>query len=232
MAKVIGVDGCNGGWIAAARERGVIRARRIARLEELFLESPAPEVVAVDIPIGLPESGARACDAEARHLLGPKRGSSVFPAPPRALLAAKTYEEAGRLRERLEGKRISKQTWLIVPKIAEVDAFLRRSSAARAATHEVHPEVSFYYLNGERPVLEPKRKPAGQAERLELLRGWCGSAIDGALAYRGRLGCGADDVLDAFAALWTAERIAAEKAVTHPENPELDAHGLAMSISA
>ena len=229
---MIGVDGCNGGWIVAARGRAVIRCRRIARLEELFAESPAPEVVAVDIPIGLPENGARACDVAVRELLGPRRGSSVFPAPPRALLAATSFEEAGRLRERIEHKRISRQTWLIVPKIAEVDALLRRSAAARAATHEVHPEVSFYYLNGERPVLAPKRKPAGHAERVELLRSWCGDAIDRALAQRARLACGADDVVDAFAALWTAERIAGGKAVTHPVNAELDAHGLPMSISA
>jgi predicted RNase H-like nuclease len=228
----VGVDGCNGGWIAASRARGTIACRRIARLEELFLESPAPEVVAVDIPIGLPERGARACDVAARELLGPGRGSSVFPAPLRALLAAKSYEEAGRLRRDTEGKSISKQTWLIVPKIAEVDALLRRSAAARAATHEVHPEVSFFYLNGGRPVLAPKRKPAGQAERLALLRGWCGDAAERAVANRARLRCGADDVIDAFAALWTAERIADGKAVTHPPNPELDAHRLPMSISA
>ncbi len=230
MGGVFGVDGCNGGWIVAARERGTIRCRRVARLEELLLAAP-PEVVAVDIPIGLPESGARACDVAARALLGSRR-SSVFPAPLRALLAASSYEEASQLRERIERKRISKQTWLIVPKIAEVDRLLRRSADARAATHEVHPELSFYYLNNERPMSEAKRKSAGQAERLELLRKWCGAAVERALAERGRLTCGADDVIDAFAALWSAERIATGKAVVHPANPELDAHGLPMSISA
>jgi predicted RNase H-like nuclease len=229
---VIGVDGCNGGWIAAARERGVIRCRRIARLEELFLAPEPPAVVAVDIPIGLPERGPRACDRAARELLGPKRGSSVFPAPLRPLLAARSFEEAGRLRERIEGKRLSKQTWLIVAKIAEVDDLLQRSAAARAATREVHPELSFYYLNGGRPLSESKRKSAGRLERLELLRAWCGPAVDRALADHARLTCGPDDVVDAFAALWTAERIAAGDAVTHPENPELDRCGLPMSISA
>lgn len=227
-----GVDGCNGGWIAASRERGVIRCRRIARLDELFLAAPPPGVVAVDIPIGLPERGSRACDVAVRELLGQPRGSSVFPAPLRALLAARSHEEASQLRERIEGKRISIQTWMIVPKIAEVDRLLRRSAAARAATHEVHPEVCFYYLNGGQPMTGPKKKEAGRNERLELLRAWCGADADRALADREGLTCEADDVIDAFAALWSAERIAAGKAVVHPANPELDAHGLPMSISA
>jgi predicted RNase H-like nuclease len=229
---VLGVDGCNGGWIVAARERGAIRCRRVAKLDELFAESLAPRIVAVDIPIGLPESGARECDVAARMLLGPKRGSSVFPAPLRALLAAKTYEEAGSLRERIEGKRISKQAWMIYPKIAEVDLLLRRSPAARAATHEVHPEVSFYYLNGHSPIVAPKRRSAGQAERLALIRHWCGDSIQHELGRSRVLTCASDDIIDAFAALWSAERIAAGRAVTLPANPELDSHGLAMSISA
>jgi predicted RNase H-like nuclease len=230
VRSVLGVDGCNGGWIAASRERGTIHCRRIARLEELFQAEP-PRVVAIDIPIGLPERGARACDVAARALLGARR-SSVFPAPLRALLAASSYEDASRLRERLERKRISKQAWLILPKIAEVDRLLRRSADARTATHEVHPELCFYYLNDERPMRESKRKSAGQVERLALLRKWCGAAVERALADRARLTCAADDVLDAFAALWTAERIAAGNALVHPANPELDAHGLPMSISA
>jgi predicted RNase H-like nuclease len=229
---VFGADGCNGGWIVASREGGMLRCGRVGRLEELFLAAPTPAVVAVDIPIGLPERGARACDVAARELLGKPRGSSVFPAPLRALLAANSHEEASRLRERIERKRISIQAWLIVPKIAEVDRLLRRSAVARAAVHEVHPELCFYYLNGERPVAAPKRKAAGHDERLALLRAWCGDAVNRALADRQRLTCAADDVIDACAALWSAERIAAGKAVVHPANPELDAQGLPMSISA
>ncbi len=193
--------------------------------------TPAPAVVAVDVPIGLPERGARACDRAARALLGPRR-SSVFPAPLRALLAAASHDEASRLRERIERKRVSKQAWLIFPKIAEADRLLRRSAAARSAVREIHPELSFYYLNGERPMSAPKRKAAGRDERLEVLRAWCGDAVDRSLASCGRLTCAPDDVIDAFAALWTAERIADGKAVVHPANPELDAHGLPMSITA
>ncbi len=218
---MIGVDGTNGGWIVAARARGTIACWRIARFEELFQESARPRVVAIDIPIGLPKSGARECDRAARKLLGPKRGTSVFPAPTREMLAAKSRPA-----------NMTVQSWGIRSKVLEVDLVLRRNAAAREVTHEVHPELCFYYMNGNAPIDAPKRKPEGEAERLALLRAWSGGAIDQALARTRQLTCQRDDVLDAFAALWTAERIADGKAVTHPPNPELDSHGLAMSITA
>jgi predicted RNase H-like nuclease len=69
-----------------------------------------PEVVAVDVPIGLPERGSRDCDVEARRLLG-VRSSSVFPAPIRAMLAAGSQAEASRIGHGAEGKRVSIQLW-------------------------------------------------------------------------------------------------------------------------
>jgi predicted RNase H-like nuclease len=55
--------------------------------------------VAVDIPMGLPETvGPRGCDAEARGLLKGRR-STVFAPPSRALLAAATYADARELIE-------------------------------------------------------------------------------------------------------------------------------------
>jgi len=40
-----------------------------------------------------------------------------------------------------------------------------------------------------------------------------------------------DDLLDAFAVLWTARRIAEGKAVTLPARPPLDSFGLRMAIA-
>ena len=89
VAYVIGVDGCAGGWIAALRRdgRGEVDYQRVARLEELFAGTSTPSVVAVDMPIGLLERGARQCDVEARRLLGVRR-SSVFTPPLRPMLAS------------------------------------------------------------------------------------------------------------------------------------------------
>src|SRR5262249_22667826 len=52
-----------------------------ATLGELLHDLPQESLLAIDIPIGLADRGARRCDVEARRCLGPGRGSSVFPAP-------------------------------------------------------------------------------------------------------------------------------------------------------
>jgi predicted RNase H-like nuclease len=231
VSVLVGVDGCRGGWIAAERAGGRFACARVERLERLFARSLPPDVVAVDAPIGLLERGARECDRAARALLGSRR-SSVFPAPLRPLLAAASYPEASCLRRAIEGKGLSRQSWAIVPKILELDHLLRGSAAARAAVREVHPELSFLKLNRDRPLEASKRRPEGRAQRHALLRAWCGDAIDRALAERRALGCAADDVLDAFAALWTAERIACGVALSFPADPPRDACGLPMAITA
>src|SRR5262245_9293744 len=88
MTRVVGVDGCRGGWIAAALEpeRGRWTALVLPDFAALLAAFPDAAAIAVDIPIGLPADGPRACDRLARARLGPRR-SSVFPAPSRALLA-------------------------------------------------------------------------------------------------------------------------------------------------
>jgi len=193
---VIGVDGCAGGWIAASRDtRGAISCTRVNALAELFDNSKCPRVVAVDVPIGLLARGARECGVEARRLLGDRR-SSVFPAPIRPILTA-TSQDASRIRRRVEGKGVSIQTWAIVPKIVEADACLRADDVRREIVHEVHPEVSFFFLNGKRPMNMAKKKTDGQVERLAVLRKWAGAAIVDALARRRELGCNADDIVDA-----------------------------------
>jgi predicted RNase H-like nuclease len=230
--NLIGVDGCAGGWIAALRDpRGVIACRRITALAELFDDSVHPKVVAVDVPIGLPDSGARKCDKEARTLLGPRR-SSVFPAPIRPILTARLHPEASTLRRQIEGKGVSLRAWAIVPKIIEVDCFLRTHARAREVVREVHPEVSFLFLNGGRPMIYPKTTAVGRAERLSILRTWGGSLVDDAMAWRTGVGCKADDMLDALVALWTAERIARGAAISIPAEPPVDKCGLRMEIMA
>ncbi len=232
MAYVIGVDGCTGGWIAASRGvRGAIGCRRVETIESLFHGSVRPRVVGVDVPIGLLDRGARECDVEARRLLEARR-SSVFPAAIRPTLTARSHADASRARQRVEGKRVSIQAWAITPKITEVDRFLRSDPTRREAVREVHPELSFFFLNGHRPMSTSKRTPDGHAARLSLLRRWYGDAVPSALARRRELGCKADDIVDAFAVLWTAERIARGEAVSVPPEPPLDGYGLRMEMMA
>jgi len=190
---------------------------------------PQLDVLAIDIPIGLPERGPRACDREARAVLGARR-SSVFPAPPRAVLGATSWQQACEIRNGLEGKRISKQTWAIVPKIREVDDALRRVPGRSAWVREVHPEVCFWAWNGA-PMKHAKKKAPGRDERLALVCRHFGTRAFSEVRDRfERCDVADDDIVDAFAALWTAERILRGEAVQMPSAPPLDPEGLRMEI--
>ena len=216
----IGADGCRGGWVAAACHQGPgvrwTSLRVAAGVEELaFLQeqSGASPPVAIDVPIGLPESvELRRCDREARRLLGP-RWPSVFVPPGRDLLEASTPAEArdrveARRRRDPEAKGISAQALGILPKIRQVDRFIRSCAGAPDWLVEAHPEVSFRAWAGR--DLPTKRSAAGELERLAVVRG---AFADVEQVVRGqawrRSEVGLIDVLDAYAALWTALRFRA-----------------------
>jgi len=160
-----------------------------------------PSVVAIDMPIGLAPDGRRSCDVAARKLLQP-HGSRVFPAPPRAALAhPDDYESACQAAISASGKSLSKQTWNLLPAIAEVDAL-----ADDPRIVECHPEIAFALMNGH-PIDERKKTPAGREVRLDLLRRWLPTLADPAYG---------DDGLDAIACAWSAARIARGEALTLP----------------
>jgi len=77
-----------------------------------------------------------------------------------------------------------------------------------------------------------KKQPAGCDERIQQLQPIFGVYLQEALAQQRSLKSGKDDVLDAFAALWTAARIVTGNALTLPFNPPKDRCGLRMEIVA
>jgi predicted RNase H-like nuclease len=215
---------------------GRVDARILSCVGELLSLNPHPDMIAVDIPIGLTDIGPRQCDLEARKRLGPRR-SSVFPAPVRSTLAATSYSHACQLGEGADGRKLSQQTYAILRKIREVDAFLREDPNRQNWIREVHPEVSFWAWNGNRPMNHPKKKrkgepPLGKAEREALVIPRYGkwyTAAQSALPHSVYV---CDDLLDAFAVLWTAERIWSGKSAVFPDEPALDSYGLRMEIVA
>jgi predicted RNase H-like nuclease len=233
VTTLCGADGCRNGWIAVLEKlgTGTITWQVHPTLNALASTTEAA-LIALDVPIGLPDCGARACAVAARRLLGPGRGSSVFPAPIRPLLDATSHGQACDIRETLESKRLSIQAWAIVPKIREVDEALRVSEGLRSRVREVHPEVCFYHLASGRPMVHAKKRRDGREERLDLLRPVFGPTIDTALADRRRLGCSAVDVHDAFVALRSGRRAWAGQAVTLPPSPPRDRYGLPMEMVA
>lgn len=101
-------------------------------------------VIAIDIPIGLPDTGRRRADLLVRKDVGP-RWASVFMTPVRPALEACNYESANAFSLRLAGEGISRQAFALQPKILQVDRWVRQT---RHRVVEVHPEASFAQLAG------------------------------------------------------------------------------------
>lgn len=146
---VVGVDGCPAGWISfqVDLQSRATSVRVFPTFSELISTIPRPKLIAIDIPIGLPTSGPRACDIAARRLLGKPRSNSVFPAPIRATFNAKTYAEACAISLQAQGKSLSRQAFEIIPKIREVDNLM--TPELQQWVLEVHPEVSFWTSMGD-----------------------------------------------------------------------------------
>ncbi|MHC4647624.1 MAG: DUF429 domain-containing protein [Planctomycetota bacterium] len=238
---VAGVDGCKAGWCAAVARpidaanrqdaNCVLELKRffVARtFAEVLAETSDCELVCVDIPIGLTDGKSpRKCDLEARKILRGPRASSVFPAPVRPCLTADDYEAASRISLERSGKKLSRQSFAILPKIREVDDLMTRQLQSRV--REIHPEVSFCALNSNELVDHNKRTVPGQAKRRKLLQTALIS-IDDVLADAPSRGYNMDDALDAIVAAWTAAQTVLGKAGTLPDSPGRDSKGLKMEI--
>jgi predicted RNase H-like nuclease len=227
----VGVDGCPGGWLAVTEAPdGSLTAQVVASFSELVRRFPSTAVFGVDIPIGLPEEGARQCEQDARRLLGRPRMSSVFSAPLRACLVAMKYEEACGIRFQIEVKRMSRQAFGILPKIREVDDVLAADGSLAPRVIEVHPEVSFLLMNDGSAMRDRKKSRAGKAERRALLLSQWPESIEGMRASLRGQDYALDDLHDAMAALWSARRWVAGIARVLGDPVAWDRTGLPMRI--
>jgi predicted RNase H-like nuclease len=228
---VAGIDGAPGGWVVVTVHCNENNAADVRLVPDLLgvmaqIDAGTLAAVAIDIPIGLAEDGARRADVEARQRLGPRR-SSVFPAPVRSVLAATTYEEACSRSRAACGKAISKQLFNILPKIREVDALLTPQRQRRI--FEMSPELSLAVLAGA-PMAHRKTTPAGRVERIDALGRVFGPEEIERHLRTARRGARRDDILDAFAGAWTARRHAAARHLQL--GGDVDARGLRMEVIA
>jgi predicted RNase H-like nuclease len=240
-AWLAGVDGCAGGWLAAfvRPQGGEVRLRIERHFADVLGASEMPAIVAVDMPIGLPGRagpGGRAAENSVRPLLG-ARQSSVFSVPSRAAICALEYREACRiaLETSEPPRKVSKQLFNIAPKIREVDECLRAAPSGTSRVFEVHPEVAFWRLNGNRALTEPKKVKSRPYEPgLALRRGLLVAAglPNEAVNAAPPKGASDDDLLDALACAAVARRLYAGIAQPFPNPPPRDAHGLTMAIWA
>lgn len=223
MTRVLGVDARVGGWVGVELVDGVFaRALSVDRLADLT-DCGAYAAIGVDVPLGLFETGLRDADAEARKLLG-RRASSVFTTPPRRVLLEESYAAAGAVQRRLTGQGLARQSYALRPRILEADAIY---GAGSLPLHEVHPELSFTMIGGGHPPGARKKTWRGQWDRVARLASVgivvpveIGAAADAA----------PDDVLDAAAAAWSAQRIADGRGVPVPDPPPRNERGQLSAI--
>jgi predicted RNase H-like nuclease len=219
--QVVGADGVKNGWVAVALDGGRFTGAAVfATAVDLAAAYPEALVIGIDIPIGLPSSGVRQADRATRRFVG-RRSSSVFAAPPRIVLEAPTYAEARAVAVGRWVQGVSAQAYRLGPKVIEV------ADLADARLLEVHPEAAFRALAG-RPLAFPKKSWNGQMERRSLLAD-AGIVLPDAMADD----VGAippDDVLDAAAAAWSADRHARGRSRSLPYPPEAGPGGRAVAI--
>ena len=170
---VAGVTPCRGGWlVAASKLQGTIFAPedpiRVDSFVDVVDMRPAYSTVALNAPVGgLDQAtvGGRACDREARALLG-RRAAAVKSAP----IAVESPEGTELLPDHVDAI-----TRTLLPRYQEV---AREMAPFRQRTiYEVNADLSFYQMNEDVPMRWSKYSEKGQSERRSLLE----SKLPGAL---------------------------------------------------
>jgi predicted RNase H-like nuclease len=207
-----GIDGTRNGWITAEFTGDTWKLDYYEKLSSIDFDEAL-----IDIPIGLPESSTRKCDAEARDFLAPERHYSIFNCPVRDAVYADSYQDACDINEEETGKRISKQAWNIVPKIREAD-----KQAQKRELREAHPEVFFKAIE-EKSVIESKSSVEGLKDREEILKRFGDISVIEDFEAKD---VSEDDLIDAMV-LSLGSKFELE---TIPEDPDKDQKGLEMSI--
>ncbi len=231
---VAGLDACRDGWVGVALQDGELLEAVLLSTAAAALErwSEAPRIV-IDIPIGLPGDGdvayPRMADRQARAFLQSWRASSsVFPAPPAAVLDTPSYGEAVSLMRATCGVGISRQAFALAPKIMEVRALA--SSEPRIL--EGHPEVTFRKLGSwsdpaTGPTSSRKKSWNGLHKRRTALQA-IGIELPDLLVSAGE--ANADDVMDAAAMAWSAWAVSTSRFGSFPDPPETGLNGQPVAI--
>lgn len=225
----IGIDGCKAGWVAWVLEAGIPKLLICPTLDELLQQTGDEGHWLIDMPIGFstPDQPDRLCDKAARAILKARR-SSVFTVPCREAVYSETYELACEKNVEHLGKKFSKQTWGIVPKMREVDGFVQRQN--RVLVRESHPEVAFTGLAGK-PMSFNKKTVQGREERLSVLNDHAPEWLDCLLKEMDRVPrkiAELDDLIDAFVLLVIATQW--DELVSLPLNGSTKENGLTREI--
>lgn len=218
---VLGLAVTRSGWVGAVLDpsgTGTPSLVEGSTLEDVVAEVGRVTVVALDVPLGLPDEGRREADVQARRRLGGRQSSAVLTTPVREAVYAATFGEANAVSRERVGSGLSQQAYDLRRRIREVDAYARRDLPFTLV--EVQPELVYAELAGA-PLTTRRRSAEGARERREAL------ATSGIFAPgQAPVGVATDDMLDACAAAWTAHRVKLGRAVTVPEQPQTFSDGI------
>ena len=226
-----GVVPCPGGWlILPARLANVTviveDPEVVPTLIDVLEYKPKFEAGAIFTPVGFfdePNGPHRPCDEEARAMIGWPRLVSVRPIPSRAALRADTREQAQELEPWLTNDDLRRFRWM---KEAEehFQPFHQRNWFAG------HPELSYYVLNGDKPVTSSPYQSDGVIERMNLIKAKLPGAEE-AVVKTPPAGAAQIHLLQAAGLLWTARRAAGRAINRLPADPNWDSSGLRMELA-
>ena len=223
-AVVAGVTPWGRKWVtASAKVSGSNFAPEPPHLYSSFVEvldeRPSFSVIVINAPIGYverPGAGRRACDHGARVLLG-ARGMTIHNAPTRTTLAGETHWTEDHL---------DAVTAMMLPSYKEVAAEM--FPYRQRTVYEGQPELSFFQLNSDSPLLRSKRVESGRDERRAALV----HRVPGVekILNAELEGTPKKHLYDAAALLWSARRVFGHAAKRIPEDAQWDSEGLRMEI--
>jgi len=224
-----GIDGCKAGWFSFSLEESSWSYSVIKSITEVEKKLKASEVNFIDIPLGLETTkSTRTCDIFLKKILG-KKSSTIFNAPIYSLLELSSYKEACSVSQKITGKKISLQTWYIIPKIKDANYFLQKCEN-KDLIKEFHPETGFFILNQKKHLKFSKKEKPGITERIFILNKYidAGKIYEKICSETLRKDVARDDILDAICCAVKAKF--ASKKITIPEISEIDKYGIKKEI--
>lgn len=234
MPRIAGVDGCPGGWLCVSLDTSTNSPRGAIfhMAAELLAHDPLLDVMTIDMPIGLVNTGRRRCDELARNLLG-NRHVVVSNAPLRSALYAPSRLAASAITLAASEREVGIQEWSLYPKIINLD--LAITPLHQRWCFEIHPELSFREWNSGNALQSEKDSAEGRQAREALIDAKWPDARAVVTAQFAQQQVNSkwyhpDDLNDSFAALWTAERILTRNAQRIPDGPPIDVRGLRMEM--
>ncbi|MDL2232405.1 DUF429 domain-containing protein [Ruminococcaceae bacterium OttesenSCG-928-L11] len=229
----VGIDGCAGKWAVVALSEHGFEIALHKNITEICEKYGNAHSVIIDMPIGLVESDKeiRPDQILRKNLKG--KASSVFNTPCRQAVYASGYSAAIAENQKVLNLKITPLSNAIIPKIKEIDTFLRDNPNWKNRLVESHPEYCFALLNGGTPISQNKQTPEGVNTRLILLSKYYADSyrvIERFQKLVPKMAKTPDDVLDALALAIIGAIGLRFGFTTLPEKPSKDSAGLYMQI--